>query len=196
MAHLRLRQRALARLPLQAPTAVQAPVDDRRPRLDRVPAERRLRARLRRPAEGSLLRAQRRDRPGELAQEPRPLRRRVADDRQGPRLPVLHAPRRCCAQGQDGADGFVVAWDAADRARALALRGRAVRVLAAAAWQPPLRRLLGPRRARDQREDRQAHLALRGRQRGEHLRGVLEAGASSSPRTAARSTRSTRRPAS
>ena len=35
--------------------------------------------------------------------------------------------------------------------------------------------LLGPRRARGQREYGQAHLALRGRQRDEHVRGMVEA---------------------
>ena len=44
-------------------------------------------------------------------QEPPPLRGVVAHDRRRRRLPVLHAPV-VCQQGQAGADGFVVAWNA------------------------------------------------------------------------------------
>ena len=57
-------------------------------------------------------------------------------------------------QGQPGANGFVVAWDAADRPRAVALQGGADRVLAAAARRAPLLRLLGPQRLRPERRHR------------------------------------------
>ena len=65
---------------------------DRRPRHARVPADDRLRARVPGPAEGPLLRARREDRQGRLEEEPQPLRRVLADDRRGRRLPVVHAP--------------------------------------------------------------------------------------------------------
>ena len=152
--------------------------------------------RLPRPAEGPLLRAERQDRQGRLAQEPRPLRRLVADDRQGTSSTSPTCTPWCARRTRPGADGFVVAWDADTGRERWRYKTRADRVLAAAARQPPLRRLLGPRRARDQREDRQADLALPGRQPGEHLRRRTGTGASSSPRTAARSTRSAPRPGS
>ena len=97
MADLRVRRRTPAHLAVPAPAAVQAAVDDRRARHARVPAHGRLRPHVPRAAEGPLLRAEREDRPGRLAQEPGPLRGVLADDRQGRRLPVLHAPRRLLA---------------------------------------------------------------------------------------------------
>ena len=161
VAHVRLRRRALAHLPLRPPAALPAALVDRRSRLARVPARDRLRARVPGPAEGPLLRAEREDRQGALEEEPPPLRRVLADDRRRPRLPVLHAPGGVPA-GPGGRRRVRGRLERPDRPRALAVQVGADRVLAAAARRAPLLRLLGPQRLRRGRADRPADLGLPG----------------------------------
>ena len=91
---------------------VQAALDDRRARHARVPAHDRLRPRLPRPAEGPLLRAERQDRARSTgarasAAAPPPRRRSAGASSTSPTCTAW-----CASQDQAGADGFVVAWDA------------------------------------------------------------------------------------
>ena len=173
VAHLRLRRPAHEGLAVRVPPAVQAHLAGRRPRHDRVPAQRRLRQRLHGPAEGPVLRAERQDRQADLQdQELQALRRGLTDARQRHDLPVVHGlrgvrpgrPEPHGLRDRDGRD---------DREAEVALQGHAVRVLAAAARRDPLRGLVGRQRARDPGEDREARVDLPDRQPGEHLGRVL-----------------------
>ena len=117
-----------------------------------------------------------------------PLRGVLAHDREERRLRLLHAPGRVPA-GAGRRRRVRGGLGRRDRPRTVEVQVGADRVLAAAEGQAPVRRVMGPRCLRAQRGERQADLALRGGQRGQHLGRLLAGGGSSSPRTAARSTR-------
>ena len=94
-----------------------------------------------------------------------------------------------CPQDQAGRRRLPRRLGRRHRPGAVALQVGADRVVAAAEERPTLRRHLGPQRLRLERQDRQADLELPGRRPGQHVGRLLARGASSSRRTAARSTR-------
>ncbi len=145
MADVRVRRPAHAPRAGMAPTAPAVPraLAAQGSRGHRVSALRRLWPGLRRPAEGALLRGQRTHGEGHLDQALSELRRGLADDPQGDRLPALHAR----ASLPETRHGRARVRDRVERpygARVLASRRRVGRVVAADRRPQALLRLLGP----------------------------------------------------